>query len=136
MCVRVCVCVRARALVNLFCNIHKTHASSARHWGKNTGSGNIVSTANDMARWMLALLNDGKDGDGVRVLRDGVVDEVFRPQNFYPSPSYAANYRRPVTPESFSGETYSLGWKNGYYKGVVWDTLILSVSRFGLVVRR
>ena len=114
--------------MNLFCNIHKTHASSARHWGKNTGSGNIVSTANDMARWMLALLNDGKDAGGVRVLRDRVVEEVFRPQNVYPSRSYAANYRRPVTPESFTGETYSLGWKNGYYKGVVWNTLILIVQ--------
>jgi len=59
---------------------------------------------------------------------DGVVEEVFRPQNVYPSPSYAANYRRPVTPESFTGETYSLGWKNGYYKGVVWNTLILIVQ--------
>ena len=63
------------------------------------------------------LLNDGKDSSGARVLRDGVLGEVFKPSNVVPPASYAAIYRRPVTPETFSGDTYGLGWKMGYYRG-------------------
>ena len=82
-----------------------------------------------MAKWMMALLNDGKNSRGVRVLREGVVEEMFTAQNVYPPPSYAANYRRPVTPESFSGDTYGLGWKIGYYKGVLWSTCTRTRTR-------
>ena len=63
------------------------------------------------------LLNDGRDSSGTRVLREGVLWEVFKPSNVVPPSSYAASYRRPVTPETFSGDTYGLGWKLGYYRG-------------------
>lgn len=76
-----------------------------------------------MAKWMLMLLNDGKDGSGRRVLREGVVKEVFTAQNVYPGSSYSANYMRPVTPESMTTDRYSLGWKLGYYRG--WGYLLL-----------
>ena len=70
-----------------------------------------------MAKWMLLLLNDGKASSGGRVLREGVLGEVFKPSNVVPPASYAASYRRPVTPVTFSGDTYGLGWKMGYYRG-------------------
>ncbi|KAK7104514.1 hypothetical protein V1264_019216 [Littorina saxatilis] len=107
----------------------KASLDFVRHWGKNDGSGNIVSTSNDMAKWMLMLLNDGKDGSGRRVLREGVVKEVFTAQNVYPGSSYSANYMRPVTPESMTTDRYSLGWKLGYYRG--YNMIQHSGSTFG-----
>jgi hypothetical protein len=71
-----------------------------------------------MAKWLLMLLNDGKDTQGHRVLRSGVMDDVFHPANVLLGSSNAAeNYERPVTPESFSGDLYCLGWRKGYYRG-------------------
>ncbi|KAK7488400.1 hypothetical protein BaRGS_00020374 [Batillaria attramentaria] len=98
-------------------HLEKASIDFIRHWGSNVGSGNIFSTANDMTQWMRMLLNGGKDTSGSRVLDQSVLDAVFKPSNALPPPSYAADYRRPTIPETFSSDTYGLGWRLGYYKG-------------------
>lgn len=95
----------------------KASLDFVKHWGSNVGSGNIFSTANDMANWMRMLLNGGLDTAGSRVLQQSVLDTVFKPCNTIPPASYAADYMRPTLPETFSADTYGLGWRLGYYKG-------------------
>ncbi|XP_025104899.1 uncharacterized protein LOC112570594 [Pomacea canaliculata] len=88
-----------------------------RHWGSFIGSGNVFSSARDMSQWLLCLLNDGTAADGRRVLAQGLVDTLHKPQNTIPLSSYAKYYMKPVTPQTFSGDTYGLGWRLGYYRG-------------------
>lgn len=111
------------------------HFVRFRHWGKNTGSGSIFSSANDMAKWMLMLLNDGKDSNGGRVVTEGVLGEVFKPSNVVPPSSYAANYRRPVVPESFTGDEYGLAWKLGYYRGDISLAFLFSLGKYSGMYR-
>ncbi|PVD26624.1 hypothetical protein C0Q70_14301 [Pomacea canaliculata] len=60
-----------------------------RHWGSFIGSGNVFSSARDMSQWLLCLLNDGTAADGRRVLAQGLVDTLHKPQNTIPLSSYA-----------------------------------------------
>ncbi|XP_076464125.1 uncharacterized protein LOC143296197 [Babylonia areolata] len=106
----------------------KASVDLIKHWGRNLGSGNIMSSANDMAQWMLMLLNQGRDRQGRRVLSDGVLDDVFSPQNVLRLSS-ASQHRKPVTPYSFTADGYALGWRVGYYRG--YQMIYHSGSSFG-----
>lgn len=100
-----------------------------KHWGKNTGSGSIVSTSTDLAKWTAMLLNNGNDTHGARVLRSGVVQQVFQPAGVLSDSSFEEGYKRPVTPVSFSGDTYCLGWRKGHYRD--YTLMYHSGSTFG-----
>ncbi|KAL8602656.1 hypothetical protein ACOMHN_029978 [Nucella lapillus] len=108
--------------------IKRASVDFIKHWGRNLGSGNVMSSANDMAQWMLMLLNNGYDTQGRTVLRDGVVEQTFTAQNvLFLSSEY--KYRKPAVPYSFTSDNYALGWRRGYYKG--YQMMFHSGSSFG-----
>lgn len=79
-------------------------------WGsfENAGAaGSVVSSANDMAKWLVMHLNQGRF-EGRQVLSDGTLAEIFSVGNSQ-SPSDF-----PLTP-GLGG--YAMGWRRGDYRG-------------------
>lgn len=76
--------------------------SLGREW---TGSGMILSTSRDAARFLSAILGGGRTTDGVQLLSPGGVAEMMRPQQKAES--------------ELGGETmYALGWEVSDVEGV------------------
>ena len=75
-------------------------------------AGSVWSSVNDMAKWMMLLLNQGKAGDRV-LLKPETLEELFKPQTmvtdeaFYPT----ARLTKP------KWKTYGLGWFQQDYRG-------------------
>jgi CubicO group peptidase (beta-lactamase class C family) len=75
-------------------------------------AGSVWSSVNDMAKWSMLLLNQGKVGDRV-LLKPETVEELFKPQTmvtdeaFYPT----ARLTKP------KWKTYGLGWFQQDYRG-------------------
>ncbi|GAB1606075.1 uncharacterized protein LOC115228188 [Argonauta hians] len=76
-----------------------------RKWADIGGSGAILSTANDMAKWMKFLLNGNTS----------LVCNLFRVRNY--APQTKVIFRRPEMPITYTDESYALGWRRGYYRG-------------------
>ena len=70
-------------------------------------TGGIVSTANDMARWMLFQLEGGRAG-GRQLVKAESIAETHEPQMVA---------RRPVPPPEFTSSAYGLGWFVESYRG-------------------
>ena len=84
----------------------------------SAAAGAIVSTAEDMCKWLLFHIREGKNEDGIQVVPKADLDYTYVPQN-------VAQWRG-----SFTLNRYSLGWYNGYYKGTL---LILHLVMVSLV---
>src|SRR4029450_14007702 len=75
-------------------------------------AGSVWSSVNDMAKWSMLLLNQGKVGDRV-LLKPETVEELFKPQTmvtddaFYPT----ARLTKP------KWKTYGLGWLQQDHRG-------------------
>lgn len=80
-------------------------------------AGAIWSSVDDMSKWMRLLLGNGTSIDGARLLSEGTVSELFRPQAmvtkaaFYPT----AQITKP------DWTTYGLGWFQQDYAGLKVD---------------
>ncbi|GAB1605956.1 gigasin-6-like [Argonauta hians] len=83
----------------------KVPASFKRKWAR-IGSGAIMSSANDMAKWMMFLL-DSKNMP--------FQCNIFGTRNFMVQTT--GMFRNPETPVAFITDQYALGWKKGYYRG-------------------
>lgn len=73
-------------------------------------AGSIVSSARDMAKWIIPHLNQGRFG-GRQVLREDTVRELHATQNL--------RARNPQFPFVDSTEGYALGWFKAHYHGRV-----------------
>ncbi|XP_046556379.1 protein flp-like isoform X2 [Haliotis rubra] len=89
-----------------------------RHWAKLGGSGSVVSTADDMAKWMLFHLSGGKNREGNQVVAEDLLKETYKPRNAISGGSINTYFSRPKTPVTMSNNGYGLGWKSGYYRGI------------------
>ncbi|XP_066275999.1 uncharacterized protein [Branchiostoma lanceolatum] len=81
-------------------------------------AGGVVSTAEDMARWMRFHLKGGKTPEGVRLVRKRLLKETHAPQMAITSGTFPREglYR----PESAVDDTvpaYCMGWVTGTYRG-------------------
>ncbi|NLD83697.1 MAG: serine hydrolase [Clostridiales bacterium] len=72
-------------------------------------AGSIISTINDMLKWVSCLLNKGKAGD-TQVISEAGVAELTRPQMLMSSPLLA-----PLPEEDFY--SYGMGWFTETYRG-------------------
>lgn len=75
----------------------------------------MVSTANDMAKWLITILNDGKTFEGKRIMPKESIDRVFTPEIAYID----------TVPESLGNShdlnrrtSYGLGYYTGYSRGI------------------
>lgn len=81
------------------------------------GSGCVLSTADDMAKWMLFHLNGGKTKNGKQLLRKSSLSQSHSPQLRVSGSTISKYYSRPMTPVTLSEDSYGMGWKTGYYRG-------------------
>ncbi len=81
----------------------------ANNHGVTGAAGSAISTANDMARWMSALLSGGVVG-GAQVIRAETVQTLFDPVIAAP---VTFTETPPISPTN--GFAYSLGWGDFYW---------------------
>ncbi|XP_067665045.1 uncharacterized protein [Haliotis asinina] len=91
---------------------------SNSHWAMLGGSGSVVSSADDMAKWMLFHLSGGKNREGNQVVAEDLLKETYKPRNAISGGSINTYFSRPKTPVTMSNDGYGLGWKSGYYRGL------------------
>ena len=70
-------------------------------------TGGIISTADDMAKWMLFQLASGRVG-GKQLVKAESIAETYQPQMIT---------MRPVPPPEFTSSAYGLGWFVESYRG-------------------
>ena len=96
-----------------------------RMWGGLGGSGAILSTADDMARYLAFQLREGKDKTGNVVIDDDVIQETHDGVYVIPQTSSTKQYKRPQIPVTYDDGKYGLGWRDGYYRGKKWFKKII-----------
>ncbi|XP_061197400.1 uncharacterized protein LOC133205576 [Saccostrea echinata] len=89
----------------------------SRRWGGLCGSGCVLSTSDDMAKWMLFHLGSGESRSGKRLLSKSRLSMMHSPQLRVSSSSISKYFTRPTIPVTLSEDSYAMGWKNGYYRG-------------------
>lgn len=89
----------------------------SKFWGHLCGSGCVLSTADDMAKWMLFHLNGGKTKNGRQLLPKSALSVSHSPQLRVSGSTISKYYSRPMTPVTLSEDSYGMGWKMGYYRG-------------------
>ena len=81
------------------------------------GSGAVMSTASDMAKWMNFHLYGGKNADGDQVMEEKHLKEVHKSRMIM-SQNSDMNTKLPKFPVKNSEEIYAHGFKKGYYRGM------------------
>ncbi|XP_041369961.1 protein flp-like [Gigantopelta aegis] len=97
----------------------KASTDFIKHWAMIGASGAILSNANDMAKWLLFHLADGKNEDGLQVVDKSALADTYKARNTIGSTGAINKYfHRPAVPVTTSNDGYALGWKTGYYRGL------------------
>ena len=79
--------------------------------GETGAAGSAISTANDLARWMMMLLGQGSI-DGAQLMQPDTVRELFVPSMVSP---LSFSESPPIT--ETSGFSYGLGWGTFHHEG-------------------
>lgn len=95
-------------------SLRRISPNFSKLWAELGGSGAILSSAQDMTRWMRFLLNKG-ELNGNNIMTRNNIEDIFKNRN-YPG-TWSTTFVRPNIPITMSGDLYSLGWKKGYYRG-------------------
>ncbi|KAL8566271.1 hypothetical protein ACOMHN_056843 [Nucella lapillus] len=86
------------------------------YWSELAGSGAVVTTADDMARWMNFHLSKGQGPRGRRVMTESTMEELYKARTAMPK-STMGSFRQPDVPVTFSYDIYGMGFRQGYYRG-------------------
>ncbi|ESO88438.1 hypothetical protein LOTGIDRAFT_165563 [Lottia gigantea] len=78
-------------------------------------AGSLYTTSDDMAKWLLMLLNSGKDMFGNQVFENNILEETFKPM--MPVPFPGQDLLKTKYPISDVQVSYDLGWVTSYYRG-------------------
>ena len=89
-------------------------------WGELGGSGSIMSTANDMTKWLQLQLNKGKDSCGKKIVEADVMEDTHSPVVPIKINSFDEYWRKPYLPVTYDHHQYGLGWRIGHYRGKIW----------------
>ena len=81
-------------------------------------AGGILSTANDMAKWINMHIKKGNNSDGETVVKESILQPTYTPLNTMP-PAWSQSYVKPNTPVTHVTENYGLGWMIGKYSGTL-----------------
>lgn len=77
-------------------------------------SGSIMSSANDMAKYITYLLNPNEFPEAPH---NKSVYETMKKRNVIPDTKDSNLYRRPLSPVTNTFNEYGLGWRIGFYRG-------------------
>lgn len=81
-----------------------------RSYDNSAAAGSLVSSATDMAKWLLLQLNGGQF-DGKQLIKTATLDEIHATQNLHVGPAQF--------PFADVRETYAMAWRKGEYLGHV-----------------
>jgi len=79
-------------------------------------AGGIITTADDMTRWLEFQLNTGRDAAGNQLLPVSYWLQMHSPQMAFPQSR--SPIVRPWFPASDTYTAYGLGWRLGLYRGM------------------
>ncbi|XP_021346150.1 gigasin-6-like [Mizuhopecten yessoensis] len=86
-----------------------------RAWGNMPGAIGVMSSAEDMTKWMMFHLSGGRSVSGTKVMDSDILASIYYPRN---SIGHSSKYfSRPNVPVATSEYSYAFGWRNGYYRG-------------------
>lgn len=129
-----------------FATPHKTFMDRSEpiawmNWDSMAAAGGILSSANDMSKWLQVQLRDGKLPDGSSLFSEGNAYEMWQPQTIIPV-SKSRSARIPST----HFRAYGLGWSladyqghkvvghSGGYDGMYSEVLMVPEKKLGVVV--
>ncbi|VDI43176.1 Hypothetical predicted protein [Mytilus galloprovincialis] len=107
----------AQGYLDVYGELHPVPFELSRRWSDLCGANCILSSAVDMAKWMMFQLSHGKNQDGRRVMSEDALEDTHRPENVLAKSSLSKYYTKPNVPETFSQTGYALGWRTGHYRG-------------------
>ncbi|XP_052101404.1 uncharacterized protein LOC127735305 [Mytilus californianus] len=107
----------AQGYLDVYGELHPVPFELSRRWSDLCGANCILSSAIDMAKWMMFHLSHGKNQDGRRVMSEDALEDTHRPENVLARSSLSKYYTKPNVPETFSQTGYALGWRTGHYRG-------------------
>jgi len=87
------------------------HCNLYRNSGLGAPSGDVVSNAKDLAKWLYVLTHRGLNEEGEQVLDEQVLKETMSPHAITDFPQSGDE------PFIQTSETYGYGWYTGFYKG-------------------
>ena len=76
-----------------------------------------MSCSEDLTKWMLMQLGDGRSQSGAEVLRASDLHQTHTPQTVIASSTVEKNFHQPLAPFTVTETGYAFGWKTGHYKG-------------------
>ncbi|CAH1778290.1 unnamed protein product [Owenia fusiformis] len=79
-------------------------------------AGSILSTADDMALWLLFHINHGKTNNGEELIDHEILDEMYLGQVSQPS-RMGNDLTKPTYPIDFVQSSYNLGLDTYFYRG-------------------
>lgn len=93
-----------------------------REWTRFCGDSCVLSSANDMARFMIFLLGNGTaPGSMIPLVSDDEFSNMFKPWNRLQSPSIEEYFSKAQgVPVSRTHSGVALGFKTGQYRGRVY----------------
>lgn len=129
-----------------FASPHKTTAEAVTpmgwtNWDNMAAAGGLISSANDMARWLRVQLNRGRLDDAGRLFSEASSRRMWSPQTIVP---LSDEFRQRYPGTHF--RTYGLGWMlsdyrgrlcaahGGGYDGMVSYVLLVPDEQLGIVV--
>ncbi|XP_041359174.1 uncharacterized protein LOC121375670 [Gigantopelta aegis] len=85
-------------------------------------AGSIYSTASDMSKWLLLLLNSGLDEDGKRIFKSKVLQDLHEPG--MPRPFKNLDIAKPTYPVVNMALSYDMAWMTSVYRGykLIWHS--------------
>ncbi|CAL1526698.1 unnamed protein product [Lymnaea stagnalis] len=100
----------------------------SRRWAQLSGSGSIMTSADDMARWMNFHLFDGKDAQGNQVVKAEHIAEVYKGR-FFVGQEKEKETKLSKFPVTCTDEIYAFGIRRGFYRG--YERLVHTGSTMG-----
>ena len=99
--------------------INKKHLKYVTLFIQSTSSpsgpaGSIYSTPEDMGKWMLFHLNEGRGENGLQIIDNNTLKETYREQM---ATQFFGNMFKPEYPISDSVISYNMGWMSSVYRG-------------------
>jgi CubicO group peptidase (beta-lactamase class C family) len=90
--------------------------SPCSYWSELAGSGAVVTTADDMAKWLMFHLSEGRTPDGGVLMPSKTLQELYVARTAQQSPT-TSKFSRPQLPVTLSYDVYGMGFRTGYYRG-------------------
>ncbi|XP_076444321.1 uncharacterized protein LOC143282529 [Babylonia areolata] len=118
----------ARPVISYFGTLKPVSPLLPVLWSELAGSGAVVSTADDMAKWMNFYLSKGQGWEGRQVMPESTMEQLYMPRTARNTP-LLKYFRQPEVPVTFSLDVYCLGLITGFYRG--YPILGHSGSSFG-----